>query len=147
MPRLIILISILLSAITLTGCDKRIGSIPNYLIGDWVAIDFDYDEFPDIQNNYAVDGITRIKIRSDKYFNGQQWIPIDLGRLTVKSGNSFMLFDKNSKHNDGWQVDYLDNPNRRFKRYKGSIFIQSFTGVGDEYYEQWISEGYFEKRR
>ena len=145
--RLIILISILLSVITLTGCSKKISSIPSYLIGDWIAIDFPYDEFPDTLNNYLAEGVTRIKIRSDRYFNGRKWVPIDLTRLTVTGGNEFMFFNKNSKFKDGWRVNYLDNPNRKFKRYKGSIHIYDFTGYGDDYYESSLEVGYFQKRR
>ena len=149
MQRLIILIPILLSIITLAGCKKteRIGSIPSYLLGDWVAIDFPYDEFPNTLNNYLTEDPTRIKIKSDRYYNGREWTPIDLTRLSVTGGNKFTLYKKNSRFNDGWEVNFLDNPNRKFERYKGSIHIYEFTGKGDERYEAWYEFGYFEKKR
>ena len=146
--RFFILPIISLSFFVLSGCsrEKKIDSIPSYLIGDWVAINFPYDEFPDVKNNYLDEGVTKIKIRADRYFDGRAWVPIDLRRLTVEGGNDFSFFKKNGRSNDGWRVTYLDDPSRKFKRYRGSIIVWDFMSRGDEMYEHWLEVGYFEKQ-
>lgn len=143
-----LVITIAVSLFCLSGCskEKKISSVPQYLIGDWVAINFPYDDFPDVKNNYLDEDVTKVKIRADKYFDGRVWIPIDLTRLTVKGGNEFTFYDKSKKNNDGWNVTFLDDPSNNFKRYKGSIHVYDFMSRGDERHENWLEVGYFKRQ-